>query len=688
MIKINEMRKILLLALCLLFVGITFSQERKELNTANMSRAIEAYSNNDVGEMRRCLEAEITTNPKNGYAYSLLAFPFNYYEEYGYAISAAEKALQYIPKKDKEYIALAYYFRASAYVKLEDYKKALADYTAAIKTDPERSAYYQSRGDFYFDLGEYELAEKDYQKYISLKPSDPLGYIGIGRNYKQQGKYEEAIRWFDKALQLRSSDYSKGYAFRSECYIALGRFDEAASDIVTALAIDHDNKAYYHMQELADSSYRTITSRLKVQATKEPNDASWPYYLGVVSERVKKYDKAIEYYEQALQKDRSDVFYDRIARCYREMGNFQTALKYSNMAVEMDSTELDYRTRRVSINYELDNILAVLQDLDFCIKQDSPNTYWYYCRRGWYKDLAGDYEGALEDYTASITLYPSYPYIYCSRGKLLLDMGETSAARKDFQKCLELDTIDMSEMSCAFYAYYYLGDDKNAVRLMDTLLTHDENEGNLYDAACLYSLMGDHAKAINYMRKAFEEGYNNFTHIERDHDLDNIRNDEEFKQLVAQYKKKLQDEILESEDNNQNMIEKTTEIPFKRRNGITEVNCSINGLPLYFIFDTGASDVTISSVEAAFMFKNGYLSEKDVIGRKNYRTASGDIVEGTVVNLHKVTIGEATLENVRASVVKNQIAPLLLGQSVLSKLGKIEIDNEKKVLSITWQERK
>lgn len=680
------MKKILsFFALSILLAGMAFAQDRKELNTANMSRAIEAYSNNDAGEMRRYIEAEIASNPKNGYAYSWLAILYNYYEEYGYAISAAEKAIQYIPKKDKEYVVFAYTSRANAYTKLEDYKKALADYNAAVKADPERAANYQGRGDFYFEREEYELAEKDYQKYISMEPSDPLGYMGVGRNYKQQGKYEEAIRWFDKALQLRSSDYSKGYAFRGECYIALGRFDEAASDIVTALAIDHDNKAYYHMQQLADSSYRTITSRLKVQATKEPNDASWPYYLGIVSERGKKYDKAIEYYEQALQKDRSDAFYDRIARCYREMGNFQTALKYSNMAVEMDSTELDYRTRRVSINYELDNIPAVLQDLDFCIKQDSPNTYWYYYRRGWYKDLSGDQEGALEDYTASITLYPSYPYIYSSRGKLLLDMGETSAARKDFQKCIELDTVDMSEMSCAFYAYHYLGDDKNAVRLMDTLLAHD---GSVYEAVCLYSLMGDHAKAINYMRKAFEEGYNNFTHIERDHDLDNIRNDEEFKQLVAQYKKKWQDEILESDDNGQNMIEKTTEIPFKRRNGVTEVNCSINGLSLYFIFDTGAGDVTISSVEAAFMFKNGYLSEKDVIGRKNYRTASGDIVEGTLINLSTIEIGELSLSNVRASVVKGQNAPLLLGQSALSRLGKVEIDNANQKIKITYQESK
>jgi len=113
------------------------------------------------------------------------------------------------------------------------------------------------------------------------------------------------------------------------------------------------------------------------------------------------------------------------------------------------------------------------------------------------------------------------------------------------------------------------------------------------------------------------------------------------------------------------------------------VPCTINGLPLHFVFDTGASDVTLSSVEALFMFKNGYLKPTDVIGRRAYLTASGDVVEGTSVRLRSVTFGGLTLDNVRASITHSQDAPLLLGQSVLSRLGKVEIDNHTNVIRIT-----
>lgn len=93
-----------------------------------------------------------------------------------------------------------------------------------------------------------------------------------------------------------------------------------------------------------------------------------------------------------------------------------------------------------------------------------------------------------------------------------------------------------------------------------------------------------------------------------------------------------------------------------------------------FIFDTGASDITISSTEAMFLYKQGTLQEEDILGTQQYQIADGSISEGTIINLRTVKIGNKTLENVRASIVHNNKAPLLFGQSALAKFGKISID--------------
>ena len=112
------------------------------------------------------------------------------------------------------------------------------------------------------------------------------------------------------------------------------------------------------------------------------------------------------------------------------------------------------------------------------------------------------------------------------------------------------------------------------------------------------------------------------------------------------------------------------------------VSCKVNGLPLDFIFDTGASSVTLSRKQAQFMLRNGYLSKDDIIGASSYQTANGDISTGMVIRLKKIEISGLVLTNVEAAIINSDSAPLLLGQSALSKLGKIQIDYRNSTLTI------
>jgi len=77
------------------------------------------------------------------------------------------------------------------------------------------------------------------------------------------------------------------------------------------------------------------------------------------------------------------------------------------------------------------------------------------------------------------------------------------------------------------------------------------------------------------------------------------------------------------------------------------------------------------------------LNANDVVGSLRYMDANGDMSVGTIINLKNVNFGGLDLNNVRASVVRNQKAPLLLGQNVLGRLGRIEIDNSKNILIVT-----
>lgn len=125
-----------------------------------------------------------------------------------------------------------------------------------------------------------------------------------------------------------------------------------------------------------------------------------------------------------------------------------------------------------------------------------------------------------------------------------------------------------------------------------------------------------------------------------------------------------------------------TKISMTKEGGIYTVPCKVNGLPLKFIFDTGASDVSISLTEALFMLKNGYLKKEDIGESVYYSIANGDVAKGTKLNIKEIEFAGLKLYNIEASIVHETSAPLLLGQSVISKLGKIQLEgNELTILT-------
>lgn len=123
-----------------------------------------------------------------------------------------------------------------------------------------------------------------------------------------------------------------------------------------------------------------------------------------------------------------------------------------------------------------------------------------------------------------------------------------------------------------------------------------------------------------------------------------------------------------------------TTIKLEPKNGVFYVPCKIKNIPLKFVFDTGASDVSISLIEAMFLLKHGGLSFKDIKKSTKFQIANGTIQEGTKVIIPNIKIADIELIDIEATVIHNMEAPLLLGQSAISKLGKFQIDENKLII--------
>ena len=496
-----------------------------------------------------------------------------------------------------------------------------------------------------------------------------------------RGQYDEAEKQLFAAAKM-SENYPSIYRILLQVYEKKGEINNAIDAAIEYVDKDSDPSWRYLINVgKKNLNYAVANMRAKMKTSEHP--VYWRALIAELYYSAGKYELALkENIKLEEEAGKDERIHSRKAECYRHLGMHEVAIAELDQAMKDEVNWNDLCERGICYRL-LGNFDKAIEDFTAAIEEDPRYAFPYYSR-GWCYELTGRGDLALEDYNLGIDIDPDYPYIFLERGLVLKKMGRLDEARADFETAVAKDTV-ATDGSSTHYALHELGRDEEALAWIQKIIDEDPSDaGNWYDYACLYGRMNRIEDAMNALEKAFECGYRNFGHLEYDYDMDILRDLPRYKELVAKYKA-IHAEFLQKADIPvaEQTEETVSEIAFTRHTGGTfEVPCKINGLPLQMIFDTGASDVTISSVEANFMLKNRYLSDKDIKGKRYYQVATGELSAGAVITLREVMIGDVLLKNVEASVVGDQRAPLLFGQSAMERFGTITIDNGQNILII------
>jgi len=108
--------------------------------------------------------------------------------------------------------------------------------------------------------------------------------------------------------------------------------------------------------------------------------------------------------------------------------------------------------------------------------------------------------------------------------------------------------------------------------------------------------------------------------------------------------------------------------------GQFHVTAAVNGQDTQFLVDTGADAVALTLADAE---RAGIRFDPNTF-QPILKTASGE-GWGTLVQIEQLELGKTELRNVGAVVVKD-LGTSLLGQSVLARLGKVELKGDRMVL--------
>ena len=677
----------LLSVIILATMNVDLGAQKKTENDYNLRKAYEVLKEEeDEAKALDLVNKQLRETPDNVDALMLRLRLYRNKKEYGLALQDANHVQRVNkPKKTDLPTSSIHWWKAYIYDDMGDKDNALASLKTAYelarkdnKDNLQSIAFDYAQALYYKD--DLDGADVIYRQMLKENEADGGAMVGLSRNMIDRGQCKEALELLDRCQRM-DSGYAEVYRFRMQAYDKLG---ETTSAIDAALDWydKNDDASTAAICKVLSKRPSYAEASLKSRAKKSESPFGWEALLCQFYETAHKYAEAVKAYDEL---EAEFGHYDQInyyrSDNYARLGLYEKAIEDISRIMEKEPS-LTLLATRGEYLCDAGRYAEAVADFSAAIEEEPTSTYAYY-GRGWNYEILGEDAKALEDYNTALDIDQDDSYYHLMRGRLLERTGRHDEAVRDYEAILQLDTA-VVDGSRRHYALHFFGRDDEALEWADKILDLDqEDRGNHYDKGCLLSLMGRPDEAVACLRKALEMGYRNFVHFAVDKDLDPIRELPEYKAMIEEYKAKHAEYLKEFELEMPASEETVTEIAVKRNPGGTfEIPCDINGLALQMIFDTGASDVTISSVEANFMFKNGYLSEKDIKGKRYYQVASGKINEGTVITLREVRIGDAVLKNVDASVVKSQKAPLLLGQSAMERFGTITIDNQNNRLII------
>ena len=176
--------------------------------------------------------------------------------------------------------------------------------------------------------------------------------------------YRKAIQYYTQAIKLNAID-QESYNNRANIYMDINKFDSALIDYKESIRIKPDYYvaldnigAMYARRGMYDSSLVYFTKAIEMKPDYKPvyNNRAIVYL------NTNRFQEAIKDWQTYLSKDpeNPDIM-NSIGECYRRLGQNQDALKYINMAIQIERNGFFFLNR--SYTYKnLNNIEAARND--------------------------------------------------------------------------------------------------------------------------------------------------------------------------------------------------------------------------------------------------------------------------------------------------------------------------------------
>ena len=541
------------LTLTLLLLMSTISlhaQESKMPTTPDFTKALEALNEGDILTCDSLLDEEVGKYPKNGYAWLYRGLLYTRFFQSDTALVFLDHAARNIPKKDKENLAMAYYWRAIAKWKFnDDYNAFMADMSTAKKTNPDSADPYMNVGNMLMERGDYAGAEQEFRQALTKPDASKADiYQFIGRNQAAQGNHAVAIRYYDQAMEFNRTDETI-YMDRSMAFLNSQDEQRAIDDAVSAFKLEYSRNSFSWMVAMADSTALRdkVIARIQEEIHHVGNPTMWNYALSRIYDHADNKPESLRYLLRT-SKTNDTPLYHQIADLFAGVAVYDQAADYYYRAYRQALTDSAEQSRidhlfgsyiaytfskgdpQKAIELTKEK-MATQEELDQTLLNNLMLFQYYH----------GDYADAM----ASLEQYrDSFAFTYDDflfAGKIYRENGLKERAISEFMDCATENAIE-EDSSTAELALALLGEKERARELYEKRLAEDADVGQQFNSACLMALLDDKPMAVNILRQMFENGFRNFYRVERNEDLRSLKGYGDYEALLKEYKNKFEQE--------------------------------------------------------------------------------------------------------------------------------------------------
>ncbi|KPL86656.1 tetratricopeptide repeat protein [Herpetosiphon geysericola] len=351
------------------------------------------------------------------------------------------------------------------------------------------------------------------------EPRKRLGFMHEGLSIcSTRGLYADALyygeplqvemeRDFPKSVDFRLSAYLKLY----NCYIGLKQAEPALAIAETAVSItdnparlfswyyliamihgrfavprDYDQAEHYlnlgieaiqqadipAQEKLFQSSFNRNGLALIRHFQKRPLEA-----IEICQECYKQLETGLDTEEHKLH--RSVLLYN-IAQVYDSLKDYQNALHYYTLTIEMDPNYAEYYNERANIYLQIGDYAAAERDYRQSIELSPPYTEVWTNLAQCYQ-LQDEFEQAVGAFSRALDIDPKNVVALNHRAECYEALGQTQAAIDDYSDSLRLKPSDSGIVANRAILYYELGDLVASLADLNTAIELQPDLAELYE---------------------------------------------------------------------------------------------------------------------------------------------------------------------------------------------------------------